>query len=57
MLKIPKLFMIKEIYNSCDNISLKNELLTSLIKKIIYTKDKGGRGYEDSFKLKIYLNI
>ena len=48
---------IKDFYNSCDNVSLKNELLSSIIKKVIYTKNKGGRGYEDSFKLKIYLNI
>lgn len=57
IMKIPKLFKIKDFYNSCDNVSLKNELLSSIIKKVIYTKNKGGRGYEDSFKLKIYLNI
>ncbi len=31
------------------------QLLSSIIQKVIYTKDKGGRDYMDNFKLKIIL--
>lgn len=54
---IPQLCFINEIYKSCDTSAYKNELLSSIIKKIVYIKNKGGRGYEDKFKLKIFLKI
>ncbi len=54
---IPLLELAIDSYNKCDTIKQKNELLHSIIDKVIYEKTKGGRGYEDNFVLKITLKI
>lgn len=54
---IPLLKFAIESYKKCDTIKQKNELLSSIIDKVIYDKLKGGRGYEDKFNLKIKLKI
>lgn len=35
----------------------KNELLSTIIKQVIYEKDKGGRYLKDNFKLKVILKL
>lgn len=54
---IPFLKTALESYQKCDTINQKNELLCSIIDKVLYFKSKGGRGYEDKFTLKISLKI
>lgn len=54
---IPLLQLALDSYEKCDTIKQKNELLCSIIDKVIYEKTKGGRGYEDDFNLKISLKI
>lgn len=42
-----------------DNLTAeeKNELLSTIIDKIIYTKDKGGRNLKENFSLKVILRV
>lgn len=56
---IPKLQDCIDKYHTL-NIADKNEMLKSIIRKIIYTKEEGGRwnkGALDNFTLEIFLNI
>ena len=52
---IPILQEVLTTYNKDLKPSQRNELLKLVIKKGIYTKDKGGRYYKDNFKLKVEL--
>ncbi len=54
---IPLLKFALDSYEKCDTIKQKNELLSSIVDTVFYTKNKGGRGYEDKFDLKISLKI
>lgn len=52
---IPKLKNVVDIYYTLDNARAKNELLLSVLEKIEYTRDKGGRWEpRDNFTLKLY---
>ena len=55
---IPKIEYCINNYYKCDSIVEKNDLLKSVIKRVIYTKRKGGRWNNDAlnnFELKIEL--
>lgn len=52
---IPILQDIIATYNNDLTPAEKNELLKYIIKKVTYTKDKGGLYYKDNFKLKVDL--
>ena len=54
-LLVPKIYT----FISDNNISpiLKNKLFSKLIDKIVYIKEKGGKGYEDNFIIKIFFII
>ncbi|RGL39109.1 recombinase family protein [Paenibacillus polymyxa] len=53
---IPKLEHVLDIYYKTDDPALKNELLQSVIEKVVYTKEKGARwhGSLDDFEIKIF---
>jgi len=52
---IPIIENILKNYSSELTPEERNELLSTIIKKIYYKKEKGGRGYEDNFTLKVLL--
>lgn len=52
---IPILQEVITTYSNDLTPAQKNELLKLIIKKVTYTKDKGGRHYKDNFKLKVEL--
>ena len=52
---IPILQEVITTYNKDLTPLQKNELLKLIIKKVTYTKDKGGLYYKDNFKLKVEL--
>ena len=54
---IPILENIIKTYKTLTNPEEKNKLLSSIIKEIIYTKDKGGLYLKDNFTLKIILHL
>lgn len=54
---VPKLEQVLKDYNQITNIEEKNLLLSSIIEKVIYIKDKGGKDYKDNFTLKIFPKI
>lgn len=54
---IPK---IENVLNSYDNLltpEQKNDLLSTIIEKVYYRKEKGGRKLKENFKLVVYLKI
>lgn len=54
---IPEITRVLEQYNNDLSPEVKNELLSSVIEKVIYSKDKGGKNYTDKFTLKIFPKI
>ncbi len=54
---IPILENIIKTYKTLTTAEEKNKLLSSIIKEIIYTKDKGGLYLKDNFKLKIIMRL
>lgn len=52
---IPIIEEVLTTYNNDLTPAEKNELLKLIIKKVTYTKDKGGLYYKDNFKLKVDL--
>ena len=54
---IPLLEDILSKYSSNMTAEEKNELLSTIIKQVIYEKDKGGRYLKDNFKLKVILKL
>lgn len=51
---IPKMENVISIYHTLDTAGEKNKLLKTVLRKAIYRKTKGGRGYERAFSLEIY---
>lgn len=54
---IPLLEDLLSKYSSEMTAEEKNELLSTIIKQVIYEKDKGGRYLKDNFKLKVILKL
>ncbi|MEI3507884.1 MAG: recombinase family protein [Bacilli bacterium] len=54
---IPEITRVLEEYNKYLSPKEKNKLLSSVIEKVIYTKEKGGKNYKDKFNLKIFPKI
>lgn len=54
---IPLLEDLLSKYSSDMTAEEKNELLSTIIKQVIYEKDKGGRYLKDNFKLKVILKL
>lgn len=54
---IPLLEDILSKYSNDMTAEEKNELLSTIIKQVIYEKDKGGRYLKDNFKLKVILKL
>ena len=52
---IPILEDILSKYSNQLTAEEKNELLSAIVKKIIYKKEKGGRYLKDNFELKVIL--
>ena len=44
-------------YSNSLTAEEKNELLSTIIDKVIYTKDKGGRYLKENFSLKVILRV
>jgi len=53
---IPKVEHVLEVYDKTDDAAEKNELLKSVLEKVVYRKDKGGRwsGAMDQFELILF---
>lgn len=52
---IPRIEKVLESYWATDDIATKNELLKSVLQKIVYIKHKGGRWHDpEDFELRIY---
>lgn len=51
---VPKLTQILSDYHNIKDNKDKNLLLASIIEKVIYTKNIGGKEHKDDFTLKIY---
>ena len=51
---VPKLTQILSDYHNIKDNKDKNLLLASIIEKVIYTKNIGGKEHKDDFILKIY---
>lgn len=54
---IPLLEDLLSKYSNDMTAEEKNELLSTIIKQVIYEKDKGGRYLKDNFKLKVILKL
>ena len=54
---IPLLEDLLSKYSNEMTAEEKNELLSTIIKQVIYEKDKGGRYLKDNFKLKVILKL
>lgn len=54
---IPLLENLLSKYSNEMTAEEKNELLSTIIKQVIYEKDKGGRYLKDNFKLKVILKL
>lgn len=54
---IPLLEDLLSKYSNKMTAEEKNELLSTIIKQVIYEKDKGGRYLKDNFKLKVILKL
>ena len=54
---LPKVEKIIESYHKTSSIEQKNKLLRSVIAYVEYTKQKGGRGYENNFSIIIHPKI
>lgn len=54
---IPLLEDLLSKYSNEMTAQEKNELLSAVIKQVIYEKDKGGRYLKDNFKLKVILKL
>ena len=54
---IPIIEDVLSRYSDDMTATEKNELLSTIIKKVLYTKDTGGRKLKDNFKLEIILNF
>ena len=57
-MSIPKIENILATYNDSNlTAEQKNMLLKTIVEKVIYIKEKGGRGYEENFHLEVYLKF
>lgn len=54
---VPILEDVLTKYSDSLTAEEKNELLSTIIDKIIYTKDKGGRNLKENFSLKVILRV
>lgn len=54
---IPILEDVLGIYSKDLTAEEKNELLSTIIKEVIYEKDKGGRYLKDNFRIKVILKL
>ena len=54
---IPILEDLLGIYSKDLTAEEKNELLSTIIKEVIYEKDKGGRYLKDNFRIKVILKL
>lgn len=53
---VPKIEKILEVYNSIEDVSIKNKLLKEVLEKAVYKKTSGGRWHSnpDDFELEIF---
>ena len=56
---IPKVEHLLDIYNSLPTPKAKNDILKTVLDKVVYTKDKNGRWHNDpaDFKIALYPKI
>ncbi|MDD2217522.1 MAG: recombinase family protein, partial [Eubacteriales bacterium] len=51
---VPRMQRVLDVYESLEDPQAKNQLLRSVLDKVIYTKEKAGKDYVTSFDLEIY---
>lgn len=51
---IPKVENVLEVYYETQDAKEKNQMLKSVLNKVIYTKEQAGAKYQKSFKVEIY---